>query len=327
MAGREGFFLTLLSDGSMQSFPNNTVAQFKTLLPHPLNLTDGEVALTEMMYSVDLKNISTEEAYFDVFVPNAHGREVTDPNLYGWNRFSLEKLGKVRLHECSALVPWEQTPWAHYVTNGGSILRVNQCRIRFRARAFTQPMALIKEINEGLERSLKQVWKKLGNPWEISNMKLVYYPDYDRVMYQLVGPSLRTTPLAIRFPNTLAYKLGMDSDKLILPNEANTKWINVNYLGNNTMDLYENMKSMYAYCDIVDPQMVGSNELKLLRMVPFSSQGEDKHQARWEPIRAEYLKSKKYFDTIDLHIMSSLGNPMGFLKGRSLVKLHFRKAY
>ena len=94
------------------------------------------------------------------------------------------------------------------------------------------------------------------------------------------------------------------------------------------MDLYENMKSMYVYCDIVDPQIVGSNELKLLRVVPFSSQSEDRHQARWEPIRAEYLNlSKKYFDTIDLQIMSSLGNPMPFLNGRSLVKLHFRKAY
>ena len=95
-------------------------------------------------------------------------------------------------------------------------------------------MALIKEINEALERCLKEVWKKVGNPREISNMKLVYYSDYDRVMYQLSGPSLRTTPLAIRFPNTLAYKLGMDGDKLMIPNEIDTKWINVNYLGNHT---------------------------------------------------------------------------------------------
>jgi hypothetical protein len=107
--------LTLLSDGSMESFPNNTVTQFKTLLPHPLNLTDGdwEVALTKMMYSVDLKNTSTQEAYFDVFVPDVHGREVTDPNLYGWNRFNKEKLGTVQLNECSSLIPWRQTSWAH----------------------------------------------------------------------------------------------------------------------------------------------------------------------------------------------------------------------
>jgi hypothetical protein len=153
-------------------------------------------------------------------------------------------------------------------------------------------------------------------------MKLVYYSAYDRVM------SFSGTRLGIRFPMTLPYNLGMDSDKLILPNKPTTKWINVNYLANNTMDLYESLKSMYVYCDIVDPQIVGSNELKLMRVVPFTSEGEDKHHARWEPIRVEYLKlSKKYFDTIDLHIMFSLGNPKGFLNGQSLVKLHFRKAY
>jgi hypothetical protein len=110
MAGGEGFYLTLLSDGSMQSFPNNTVAQFKTLLPHPLNLTDGnwEVALTEMMYSVDLKNITTQEAYFDISLPETVNRQVTYPNLYGWNRFSKEKIDSVPLNECEHLVPWLQ---------------------------------------------------------------------------------------------------------------------------------------------------------------------------------------------------------------------------
>jgi hypothetical protein len=63
-------------------------------------------------------------------------------------------------------------------------------------------------------------------------------------------------------------------------------------------------------------------------MVPFTFHGEDKHQNRWEPIRTEYLKlSEKYFDTIDLHIMSSLGSTIGFLNGRSLAKPNFRKAY
>ena len=72
MAGREGFYMTLISDGSMESFPNNTGAQFKTLLPQALDLTDGEweVGLTEMMYSTSLKNISDEEAYFDILVPH-----------------------------------------------------------------------------------------------------------------------------------------------------------------------------------------------------------------------------------------------------------------
>jgi hypothetical protein len=104
----------------MESFPNNTVVQFETLLPHPLDLKDGnwEVALTDMMYSVDLKNISTQEAYFDVFIPQQHGRTLTDHNVYRWDRLTMQKIGLEMLANCPALVIWDQTQWKHYVTRG-----------------------------------------------------------------------------------------------------------------------------------------------------------------------------------------------------------------
>lgn len=80
-----------------------------------------------------------------------------------------------------------------------------------------------------------------------------------------------------------------------------TKWLNVKYLAPNNIDLFENLKQMYAYCDIIEPQMVGSNALKLLRVVPVASGTQDQTQAKWEPVRAEYLKlSKKHFDTIEI---------------------------
>jgi hypothetical protein len=74
-----------------------------------------------------------------------------------------------------------------------------------------------------MERTLKKVWTKLGNPRDNNDMKLVYYPDYDRVVYKMSGRTLRKTPLAIHFPKTLAYKLGMDGDKLLLSDEITTK--------------------------------------------------------------------------------------------------------
>lgn len=96
-----------------------------------------------------------------------------------------------------------------------------------------------------------------------------------------------------------------------------------------TPDKNENLKQMcmYVYCDIVEPQVVGSNALKLLRVVP--REGEKvQEQTRWEPIRAEYLKlSKKHFDTIDIHIQTPLGTAMPFLNGKYILKLHFRKVY
>ena len=327
MAHHEGFYLTLPSDGSMESFPNNTTAQFKTLLPQSLDLTDGdwEVALTEMMYSNSLKNIKEEEAYFDILVPQGFAPHVKDPDIMKWGRFRLEKMNSVALNQCPVLVEWTDMQWTRHI-DGNDMMNI--IRIHFRPGAYIHVTALIDEINEALERSLTKIWKTLGDPREKSSMKLTYFDKYDRVMYQFKGKLLRKTPLCIRFPTPLSYKLGMDSQKLMIPNDSLPKWINVTYLANKTTDLYENLKSMYFYCDIVNPQVVGSNALKLLRVVPCTFHSEDRQQARWEPIRAEYLKlSKKHFDTIDLHIMTSLGTVMPFLNGTTMVKLHFRRIY
>ena len=69
MANSDGFHLTLPSDGSMETFPDNTLAHFKTLLPQTLDLSDGEweVGLTEMMFPNNLENIDdVTEALFDI---------------------------------------------------------------------------------------------------------------------------------------------------------------------------------------------------------------------------------------------------------------------
>lgn len=104
-------------------------------------------------------------------------------------------------------------------------------------------------------------------------------------------------------------------------------WINVTHMAVHTPYMHENVKQMYVYFDIVEPQVVGSNAFKLLRVVP--REGEKvQEQTRWEPIRAEYLKlSKKHFDTIDIHIQTPLGTVMPFLIGKSFLKFHLRKVY
>jgi hypothetical protein len=265
------------------------------------------------MYSTSLKNIVEEEAYFDILVPDPQVQYIEDPNTYKWERFTKEIIGTVTYAHTQVLVPWNLTDWDHLFTGGDSLFPSKIIRIHFRAGAYTHPLALIQEINEGLKRMLQKLWKTMGAAK--TKMQLVYSTDYDRVEYQFSGKK-SSVPLSVRFPKTLAFKLGVDSEKLIIPDESMTKWINVSYLGNTTIDLYENLKSMYVYCDIIDPQIVGSNELKLIRVVPNDTQREDRQQARWEPIRVEYLKlSKKHFDTIDIHIMTSLGTPVRFLNG------------
>ena len=93
MASSDGFYITLPSDGLMATFPNNTVAQFKTLLPQTIDLTDGEweVGLSEMMYGISVKNISQEEAFFDMLITQEFSSQIKYPNHFKINRFHMEK--------------------------------------------------------------------------------------------------------------------------------------------------------------------------------------------------------------------------------------------
>lgn len=339
MAGSDGFYLTLPSDGSMETFPQNTVAQFKTLLPQTVDLTDGEwqMGLTEMMYGSSVKNILANESYFDILVTQNFKAFVDDPDIFKINRFQMKEMNTTRLSKLDPLVDWKYSYLARDERAARRKVKIEEInnkrvtifRIQFRSGPYVHPKALISEINEGLSLSLKRIWETMGHPEQKSNMKLVYYENFDRIEYQYNGELLRTkNPFSVRFPVSLALKMGFGTKAFNTNDESMTKWINVTYLAPNTIDLYENLKQMYVYCDVVEPQMVGSNALKLLRVVPVTHSTHDQMQAKWEPVRAEYLKlSKKHFDTIEIQIRTPLGTVMPFISGKSILKLHFKKLY
>lgn len=87
----------------------------------------------------------------------------------------------------------------------------------------------------------------MGHPEQKSNMKLVYYENFDRIEYQYNGELLRTkNPFSVRLPVSLALKMGFGTKAFNTNDESMTKWINVTYLAPNTIDLYENLKQMYG---------------------------------------------------------------------------------
>ena len=61
-----GFYLTLLSDSSMTTFPDNTQSSFTVRLDHPINIEKEkwEVALVEMITPTQIMNISDETNFF-----------------------------------------------------------------------------------------------------------------------------------------------------------------------------------------------------------------------------------------------------------------------
>lgn len=189
-------------------------------------------------------------------------------------------------------------------------------------------------------------------------MQFVHNQTFDRVEYEFNGtPLIRNCIFAVRLPMSLAYKFGFEEKSLFIESNqdvkeflalarfqgdnvarydknvhlGHTKWLNVSYHPPYTADLSQNLKQLFIYCDIVEPQIIGSNQLKLLRVIPVTSRQPahyDKYQALWEPQRVEYLKlSKKHFDTIEIQIRDALRDVYPFIRGRTVVKLHFKKAY
>ena len=58
MSQQEQFSINLVSNASMSTFPDNTLANFTTLLPHPIQLMgDWEVAIVEMSWPSLVQNV------------------------------------------------------------------------------------------------------------------------------------------------------------------------------------------------------------------------------------------------------------------------------
>ena len=78
------FYVVLSSDSSINYYPDNTVAHFKTKLAHPI-CTDGdyEVALTELIYPMSYHNFIISDEVSLCYPPE--GREISDRRLSAFN--------------------------------------------------------------------------------------------------------------------------------------------------------------------------------------------------------------------------------------------------
>lgn len=254
MAQSEGFYMTLPSDGSHQSFPDNKLSDFKTLLPSTLDLTDGdwEVALTEMMYDHSVRNITPEEAYFDVAYEGTMQIYVKDPDPFKSGRFTFEKIANVKLDQLYPLVAWENSYYNNNYrkelldqkTVPDSNLFMKVVRVKFQAGSYATAKGLIKEINRGIKVAFHDIWSKYATPDKAADphedhreeehvdnvIHFVYDKIYDRVIFQIDGSALRTKNLMlVRFPASLAYKLGFGEKALFTRDDPRGEKISGKY--------------------------------------------------------------------------------------------------
>ncbi len=97
----------------------------------------------------------------------------------------------------------------------------------------------------------------------------------------------------------------------------------VNY-ANYPPDLSAGFNTLYVYCDLVQPQIVGNILAPLIRTVPISGEfGETVDKVFLGP---HYIPLRtKSFDTIEFSIKTDRNKPVLFNFGKVIVKVHLRR--
>jgi len=89
----------------------------------------------------------------------------------------------------------------------------------------------------------------------------------------------------------------------------------------------EDIYSMYVYCDLLEHVVVGDTKAPLLRIVnkqPRSLTRRYMHKI-FNPVLYVPLQ-KKNFDTVEINIMTDVGEPVPFRSGKSILVLEFRRS-
>ena len=90
------------------------------------------------------------------------------------------------------------------------------------------------------------------------------------------------------------------------------------------MDLQRGLHTLFIYCDIVEPQLVGDAHVPLLRTVAVEGKDGDVVAKAFDNIHYIGL-GRSTFQDIEIHITDDTGTNVPFENGRVIVKLHFRQ--
>ena len=86
----------------------------------------------------------------------------------------------------------------------------------------------------------------------------------------------------------------------------------------------EPITTIYVYCDIVTPQIVGDTSAPLLRSIPVKGKSGDLITETYTNIQYTPVQTKT-FENIEILLRTDTGDPVAFERGEVVTTLHFRQ--
>ena len=251
------FYLTLPSNSSMDVYPNNTMANFKTKLPNRIELEGRwEVGMVEMQYPHTWYNLREEEGKLTIIstAPDAVITNITAP-----------------VH----------IPPGYYHTIEDLLRRIENDITKSANLATEGPVSL--QYDKISRKISAKVMSRNGRQYSV-----VFSSALQRIL-GFSSPTLHEGMTEAPLP--------VDMDPL---------------------------HSVYVYCDLIEPRIVGDRMAQLLRVVPVEGRSGEMVTRIYENVHYTPLQ-RKSFESVEIDIRDSLGEKVPFERGTLNVTLHFRR--
>lgn len=173
---------------------------------------------------------------------------------------------------------------------------------------YDTPARLVEALNNNLEVKNK--------PWTTDHLRGQARFNYN-VVKQRMQLVVSSNLLAVKLNMHLMYMLGFNYMEIydFPPGKHEATY---------PLDLRAGFDSIYIYCDLVAPQIVGNTKAPLLRIISIQGDyGQMVNQIFPSPHYVPVLH--RNFSSIKISINTDQDKPVPFQFGKSVVKLHFRK--
>ena len=84
------------------------------------------------------------------------------------------------------------------------------------------------------------------------------------------------------------------------------------------------VSTIYVYCDVVEPQVVGDTSVRLLESIPAQGKFGDVIAKTFTNIQYVPIQ-KKSFEDVEVLLRSDTGDPVPFERGKAIITLHFKQ--
>ena len=296
------FYATLLSNASMKTYSDNTIATFKTLLPERKDLEgDWQVGLVEVAYPVSWHNVEHGQWFQVCAYSGPAGRQVDvgEGKIYiSEGRYQTPK----DLIDQMKLV-WGQHWWLvrkQLQDKKNPTLGPNEQKTVVPAGTVMNHIERVTSVREDEEQvpsmtnlSFRVEFNEKTNKVKFFVDSKAYYMKFSKKLKQILDVGDR--------------------------NDAE-----LSYSSESEVDVNRARHTMFVYCDLVEDSIVGDVRAPLLRTTLASGKyGEDVREVFNKPM---YIPLRtNHFDTIQIAIKTETGEDMPFNYGISYVILHFRR--